>query len=415
MFRKLLNKEINLNSININFSINPHFTKNVFISLFLFFSLMPYVSPLPLGSDVQIVTGLIGYFILFILMLNNKFYMNKMELLIFSFTLFFLFYFNTNDDTYQFRKAIGPLYGFGIFYVTKYYKKYFNIKIINIVLGIYLLSSIVQLISPQLFNLTFENFIRVAKYSSASGRGITSMAPEPGFLGIVAVYILVIQDWFYKSKELDKMYYYRFIICSFLVVSSMSGAGYILLFLFIIYKLLKYFKKYWWIFSFLFIISTITIGNIKSVDGNKGLSDLIGVLKSTSPRALLGVSSLSNRVNPIIVSFYGAYEKPLGRGNGSYTSEAKEVYLKYNIDKIYPPHVRDRLLYEISIDSVSTFGKYFFEYGLFFILFLIIIISNVNFKKMGLFTVFLLFTGLMFSLPIVYPPLWLMLGLYSKI
>ena len=76
--------------------------------------------------------------------------------------------------------------------------------------------------------------------------------------------------------------------------------------------------------------------------------------------------------------------------------------------------MRDRLLYEISSDSVSTFGKYIFEYGVFFIIWLALVLIGLNFKESGTFTVFLLLSGLLFSLPIVYPPLWLIFGIYDR-
>ena len=44
-------------------------------------------------------------------------------------------------------------------------------------------------------------------------------------------------------------------------------------------------------------------------------------------------------------------------------------------------------------------GKYLFEYGIFFLLYLMLIFSGLDFKQAGLFTVFLVLIGLlMFSL-----------------
>jgi hypothetical protein len=119
-------------------------------------------------------------------------------------------------------------------------------------------------------------------------------------------------------------------------------------------------------------------------------------------------------VNPILVGLYGAYEKPLGRGSGAFTTQAKHVYLDNGLEEIYPAHMRERLLYEISSDSVSSFGKYLFEYGIFFILYLLLILSGLDVKRTGLFTVFLVLIGLLFSLPIVYPPIWLIYGMFDK-
>ena len=380
---KFLTKKIDLRKFNFSININPTFSKGFFVQLFFFFSLMPYVSPVPLGSDVQILTGLIGYFILLVLLLKDKFVLEKREILIIGLGLLFIVYINIDESSYQFRKAIGPVYAFSIYYVAKHYQQYFSLKVMSWVIIIYLVGAITQYVSPGLFNLTFENFIRVAKYSETTGRGVTSLSPEPSFLGTVCIYLLVIQDWFYIEKTRDKKYYYRLFACVFMILISKSGGGYILLFLFFASKSFVYLKRYWYLIGVFSLTFVIFIANIEEVSDNKGLADLVKVLKSTSPRQLLAVSSLSNRVNPVIVGVYGAYERPLGRGSGSFTTQARDVYLDNGIDMIYPVYNRDRLLYEISMDSVSTFGKYIFEYGVFFVLYLLLILIGVNLRKAG--------------------------------
>ncbi len=413
---KILFYKFDLSNLNFQIKINPVLDTYFFVNVFFFFALMPYVSPIPLGSDVQIITGLIGYLLIAGLLIKDKFLVNPRELLIFLLGFFFIAYINTNESTYQFRKAIGPLYAFGVYFVAKKYKGYLNLKVLDLALFIYFLGSLVQLISPSLFQMTFEFFIRESKYSTGTARGVTSLAPEPSFLGIVCIYILLIQDWVYTrfNSTKDKMYFTRMFMAIFMILLSKSGAGYILLFLFFAAKSTSYLKKYWILMSIVFASFLFLILNIENVSGNKGLSDLVSVLKSTSPKDLLRVSSLSNRVNPVVVGVAGALEKPFGRGSGSFTTQAKEVYLENGIDKIYPFYMRDRLLYEISSDSVSTFGKYIFEYGVFFIFWLVLVLIGLNFKESGTFTVFLLLSGLLFSLPIVYPPLWLIFGIYDR-
>lgn len=377
---------------------------------------MPYVSPIPLGSDVQIMTGLIGYVIIAFLLLKDKFIISHREITIILLGLFFLVYVNVDESTYQFRKAIGPIYGFSIYYIAKNYKDNFNIKILNVVLSLYFLAAVVQFVSPGFFELTFENFIRVAKYSSASTRGLTSLTTEPGFLGTICIYIILIQDWYYKNKGLskDRQYYVRLIAATILILLSKSGAGYILLFLLLAFKSLAFIKRYWYLFTIAMALGIVIVLQTDEISGNKGLSDLVKVLQSSSPQDLLKVSSLSMRVNPILVGIQGAIEEPLGRGSGAFTTQASMVYLQNNIDQIYPFYLRDRLLFEISLDSVSTFGKYIFEYGVFFLLYLFLIFIGLNVRKSGVFIFFLLLTGLAFALPIVYPPIWLIFGLYSR-
>ena len=414
MLIKALTAKINLKKLNLRFNINPVFSKEVTLSIFFFLALMPYVSPVPLGTDIQVLTGLVGYMILFVLLYKDRFLVDKRELLILGLCLFFVFYINIEESTYQVKKAIGPLYSFGIFYIAKRYNHYFSIRVLTIVIVIYLIGTITQLISVDLFKMTFEHLLRESKYSAAGIRGVTSLSPEPSFLGIICIYLLVIQNWFYKGEKKDKFYYFRFAACVFMILFSKSGGGYVLLFLFTASQFMGYIKKYWYIGLFMGIGLGVSVATTDPISGNKGLSDLVSLLKSTSPKDLLRVSSLSNRVNPIIVGLYGAYEKPLGRGSGSFTTQAQHVYLDNGLEDIYPVHMRSRLLYEISNDSVSSFGKYLFEYGIFFLLYLMLILSGLDFKQAGLFTVFLILIGLMFSLPIVYPPIWLIYGMFDK-
>lgn len=414
---KILTRKFDIKKLNFVFNINPVFGKQFIISTFFFFALMPYVSPVPLGSDVQIMTGLIGYAALIVLLLKERLVVDKIELVIFITCLIFIFYININESTYQFRKAIGPLYSFSIIYIAKRYNAYFNIKILSVVIIIYLAGAVTQYISPGLFNLTFEHFIRVSKYSATTGRGVTSLAPEPSFLGIVCIFILIIQDWFYRDLKKDRSYYYRLAACIFMILLSKSGGGYVLLFLYFASKTTVYLRRYWYIMVMVAITGVVVVSNIEIKAGNKGLSDLIGVLRSTSPKDLLRVSSLSNRVNPIIVGLYGAYEKPLGRGSGSFTSQARGVYLDNGIEEFYAhtsAYTRGRLLREISIDSVSTFGKYIFEYGVFFLIYLFLVFLRFDFRASGLFIVFLIGSALAFALPIVYPPMWLLFGFYTR-
>lgn len=415
MLLKLLTYKFDLKKLNFSFNINPVFDTGNLVTTFFFFALMPYVSPIPLGSDVQILTGFIGYIIIGILFLKDRFIVSPREFLIFILGLFFLVYINPNEPTYQFRKAIGPLYAFGVYYVAKNYKDSINFKILDLVLLIYFAGTVIQYFAPGIFELTFERFIRESKYYASGSRGVTSLAPEPSFLGIVCIYILLIQDWLYARLSLQKnrFYYIRLSLGVLMIILSKSGAGYILLFLFFVSKSTVYIRKYWLLILVIGSIGVAIVTNTNQVSGNKGLSDLIGVLKSTSPKDLLRVSSLSNRVNPVIVGVVGAIEKPLGRGSGAFTSQAAKVYIDNGIDQIYPSYMRGRLLYEVSSDSVSTFGKYIFEYGIFFLIYLILILVGLKFKETGLFTVFLLLTGLLFSLPIVYPPLWLIFGLFE--
>lgn len=411
---RALTTKLDLTKLNPSLGINPTFSKEFIFSVFFFLSLMPYVSPVPLGTDVQVLTGIVGYVVLFALLMKDKFLIDKRDLLVLGLCLFFVFYINLEESTYQLKKAIGPLYSFGVFYVAKRYNHYFSKRILSLVIIIYLIGAITQLISADLFKITFEHFLRESKYAPDGIRGVTSFTPEPSFLGIICIYLLVIQNWFYEGEKKDKFYYYRFAACVVLILLSKSGGGYVLLFLFLASQYISYFKKYWYIGLFLGIGFGIFITTAGPSRGNKGLNDLMSVLKTTSPKDLLRISSLANRINPILVGLHGFYEKPLGRGSGSFTTQGRIVYLESGLEDIYPASNRPRLLYEISLDSVSSFGKYLFEYGIFFILYLLLIVTRLDFKRTGLFTLFLVLIGLMFSLPIVYPPIWIIYGIFNK-
>ena len=398
-------------------TLNPILGINQLISAFLFFSLLPYVSPIPIGSDVQLMSGLIAFFIIFLLTLRDKFVLGTQDILLFGLSIFFLLYVNPKDDSYQIRKAIGPLYGLGIFYITKKYFHHFNFRIVQLVIVIYLLAGLTQLFSPSLYQLTFEHFIRESKYAAGVARGINSLTPESSFLGIVSIYLMLILEWFRERAAIqNKKFKTLYFLCIFLVLLSKSGTGYILLFGFLVFKFWKRLKKYWYVFVIGAIFGLVVLANVPiGLINNKGFNNLIQLASVTTNFDLIWrLGSLANRVSPVIVGIYGFLDNPLGYGSGSFTVYAVDVFFKHNMESIFPGWQIPRLIQEISSDSNSTFGKYLFEYGVFYLIFLFTLLYYIDYRRMNIFTLFLVLTSILFSLPIVYPPIWVFLGINTK-
>ena len=387
------------------------------VNIFFFFSLLPYISLVPLGSDIQIVSGLVAYMVIFVLALRENLLFDKRELFLLFLCFIFIFHADFGDGSYQFRKAIGPLYAFGVFYVAKRYNQLFDKRILVAAVAIYFFSAIVQLISPELFSLTLERFIRVSKYDDTTGRGLTSLTTESGFLGFIAIYLTIILKLLYKGLPRDRSYYITLGMLILLIILSKSGGGYVLLFLYLVYNSRVLLVKYWRGLSLagisLFII--ILASPINFQGSNKGIIELIRLMEVRDLKMVLYNPSLSVRVNPVIVGWYGFLDNPAGNGSGTFPRQALTVYYKHDINKLYLDRQQERLIFEMKNDSVSAVGKYFFEYGIFFMVYLVALFAGINYHKIDLYVLSLLIIGLLFSLPIVYPPTWIIVGLLAKL
>lgn len=418
---KILNRPISLHGLNRELSLNPTFSKEFLVNVFLFFCIMPYISPVPLGSDVQIMSGLVAYFILLFVVLKTDLIFNWKEFVLLIFCFISLLYVNPEvPESYQFRKAIGPLFGFGIYLVTIRHHMKFRRSTFVAGISAYLLAGFTQVFSKGLFDLTFERLIRTSKYLPTGTRGITSLSPEPGDLGFVMIYCLLFLEWFHTKRgyKRDNTYWYLLISIVILIILSKSGTGYIFLTLYIAYKGRLYLKKPKVLVS-LFFLGIFGFSILNSIGSNKGLHDVIqlaNIVINVDPRALLYMTSISVRLSPILVSFNHFMEHPFGTGNGTFPVFAVDVYYAAGLENFFPKtsYLRYKLPRDLAIDSNSTIAKYIFEYGLFFAVYLITILSMIDRKELGLFAIFLFVISLSFSLPIVFPPLWMLLGLYAK-
>ena len=422
MIDRILKAKIVIPVLPTKVNLNASIGKGFLVNTFFLFCLLPYVSPLPLGSDVQVVSGLVAFIILFAVFLRHDIVLKGSELLLLLFCIISIIYINPEvPEAYQLRKAIGPLFGFGIYLTAKKYNTHFSRSIAVFAVALYLVAGITQLLSDQLFNLTFEKIIRTAKYAREGSRGITSICPEPGDLGFVMIYTLLLVEWLHNKRGYARDWVYKGLIAGiiFLVLLSKSGTGYIFITLYGIYRGRKFLLRPSTIFSLLIVGLLLFLILQNSFRMNKGLHDiiqLVNVVWNLDPRLLLYMTSISVRLSPILVSFNNFFSHPFGLGNGTFPVYAVDVYFEAGLNHFFPQtaYLQYKLPRDLAIDSNSTLAKYIFEYGIFFLIYLLTLIVNIDKKELGVFAVFLLLISLSFSLPIVFPPLWLIIGIYTK-
>jgi hypothetical protein len=222
--------------------------------LFIFFVFFPYIQFIPFGTDVQPYALLLG---IFIFLFSKAVKVSRTDFLIIyiliaSFFILFLNEINFNS----FRSLLNY---FSIFFISVSAYQVLNSNLLNIeklikfFFKIWVVVGIIQ-------NFVFSNFMTflISSSRTAHGRGVTSLAPEPTFFGIVLIFFIVFFLHFEKSKE-NKYYIIVSVISIFLLAKS--AMAFIFLILLGFYFLLFNFRFKYLIFiiplffsvSFLFL------------------------------------------------------------------------------------------------------------------------------------------------------------------
>ena len=113
-----------------------------------------------------------------------------------------------------------------------------------------------------------------------------------------------------------------------------------------------------------------------------------------------------------LIGFYSLFDAPLGHGAGSFSIYQEKYFHESGLDRFFAGYAYDRVIYEFEA-PISVLGQYLTELGLFFILFLHLIISNIK-SRHRIFIVLYVTIGLVQAQPIVYPIGWLLIAMCAK-
>lgn len=380
---------------------------------------MPFISFYPVGSDVQPLVGIIALILMCWMWFKNKLKFDKIDLIFIFIGILSLAYFSTFlEGDWVFRKRIGLLFSFFIFYVIKKLHLLFKFKVFYTVIWIYFLGALFHLLSPGLFAQFAGLFVRVIKQSSLANltyRGVSSFAPEPGFLGALSVFFLLVLHYFNQREFVGRFYNWSTIALSLCMLSiSKSGTGTVyfsLLILFWLYKKNVVDRNPWYLIGSLACVSLNAFAFLTSIlaqGGGRGVSVLRQFL--TNPFQTINDASIAHRISNIYTAIYSLQDYPLGTGVGTFPQTAQKMYYRHDL------YVQFSDIKHVISDAVSAFAQYSVEMGFIFILFLVVVVLyDMYFCYTScVFRVFAI-VFLLFSFSISFPPTWFLLATTSRV
>ncbi|WP_346289830.1 hypothetical protein [Sphaerothrix gracilis] len=372
------------------------------------------MSPYPIGSDVQPLVGLAALLSIGFLWYKDRFSFNKIDLIFIAISILSLTYFNSMYATdFILRKRIGLLFAFLIYYAIRKTYIFFNFKVFYSVVNIYFWGAIAHLLYPEKFSQFGGMFIRVVKQSSLehlSYRGVSSFCPEPGFLGAISVFLLLVLIHFNKRENIHIFYNISTAIMSIsMVLLSKSGTGYIFLAFLTGYWLLDkivYERKVNYLLTLFSLFLLSAYGLIQISFSGRGFSVFKQAMNN--PFSLIQDASVAHRLSNVWISLLSLVRYPLGTGAGSFSFTSSKIYYEYNLYS----HFQD--VESETTDIVSALAQYNVELGLFFLIFIVIIFCNTYVSSFSIVCRTFSFLFLLASFSVAFPPTWLLLAVTSR-
>jgi len=382
-----------------------------------FFCTIPFVAPFPIGSDVQYPV-----FILCFLVIINEIIsgggirLGKLDLYFLTVAIISFVYINPfNEYDYFIFKRVGLLFSFFIFYVFSRY--WYIVKPKYIMTGIYI--NFIAANAHYLFTESFSNIadnitrvIKVKDISLADGRGVSGLCPEPGFLGAMSAFFILISYILLKEGKISKSKYLSvFFISVIMMFMSNSGTAmvylYVLMILFFFFSNYNLLKKVWagaWIMLFLALFIYYSGVSGRGINIAKNLIE--------NPTNVIGHDvSVSQRELAFAVGIFSiAQGNILGHGVGTLAYVADNIIADSPLRKMYS---KARAILNIKTSSsflLSSFAQYTVELGLIFIILILWLYFNVSTHSYVKIVRVTSLLYLMASFSILFPPLWLLIA-----
>lgn len=361
------------------------------------FSFIPFFSPLPLGSDLQ---PFYAIFMILVLIGSLEIYkLNFESTLILSLAVIYTIYYVPSISHYEIRNILGLYFSFIAYQYFRFYKNYLTTKILLFVVIVNLLAIIIHALFPSLFIEVISSFVRTIKITTIGYRGVSGLAAEPSFTGVLAVFYIAMAYWL-REKGDSKYFIHCFIGSLIMLLFTRSGSGIFLLFgfLFIYYfkfKLKKILMLSVVIIAFFYLPIAIDMGRASSLM-LLAFNDPFGLLLSDE--------SLGQRVINILIGIYSIIYYPFGTGMGGYDSVANIIVWKSGIYNIASG----------SIDNVSPFAKYATELGLLYLIFIGAFVFLSIYKNFTSSKYAYLFLAIMIHIStfsIAFPPVWFLFAI----
>jgi hypothetical protein len=379
------------------------------VNIGAFFCTLPFFAPIPIGSDVQYPIFLLCTIVIFLdIFSKGEIRLRKIELYFLFVALISFAYINPfYEYDYSIFKRVGLLFGFLIFYV---YSRYWHIvKPKYILAGIYVnfITAIAHFMFAESFSRIAGNITRVIKIVDMNGnRGVSGLAPEPGFLGGMCAFFILISYIFLNERKISKN---KFIVVVFLsvIMMFMTKSGTAMLFLFVLCGLFFLFSRYaFWkkVLAGTCVMLFLIVIIYHSGFSGRGISIAQNLIENPK-LVFVADESVAQRGIAVSVGILSiAQGNILGHGIGTLYYVAENIISETYLGDVYA-NVRN-----YSHGLLSSFAQYIVELGLFFIILLIWLYFNVGSRS---YVKIVRVTSLLYliaSFSILFPPLWLLLA-----
>lgn len=370
--------------------------KQILFSLFIIFTFLPYIKIIGFGNTTVQPTGLFFSFFPLLLLKNRKlpplFYY---FIFIAFFTILFIIEAGINftsirDWVNYFALAIISIASFKLFH-------YLQGNFYNIFRFCIYVWGFVALVH-YFINPSFLTFLLSSNGGALSGgRGVTSLATEPSYYGLIMVSYLsiyFINGWYKKNRWLGFIIVFQLIFFSRASTAMVAFLGAIIIFLLI--NLLRFNLRIV-LFSLLLagVFGVIISSFSKSIEETRIYE--VGKKLAENPQVFIGLDySINSRFLSVVLPLISLYEnKFLPRGFSKYSDFYRQKLKDEKYSSIFVnPGIRAAVAGYTS-KAESGYGKTFFELG--FLGVLIFVFMTVSLSKVLLSDNYFLFGYVLFS------------------
>ena len=376
-----------------NLNLFPKYIQSKLVYLlFFFFVFFPYLQILPLPTDTQPYALVVSFFVF--ILLKKKFTRAEIMLLTLSLTSFFLFLI----DGVSFNSLRSFLNYLSLFLISFAAFRVLRSELINfeLLLKFVSLTWFIVAAIQTFYSREFLTFL-ISSSRTTENRGVTGLAPEPTFLGIVFIFFILM---FTHSQTKNKNLYIA--MCVFAIIFFAKSSMAVLFLVLMIFV--------WFVTSLnsraliVIILCGLFTPQFIEIMKDSRLGYILDKLLEDPMSVLLLDASINDRFFHVFFSLKGFFDNlmiPNGYGSwGPYSSEQISIYSNYVIVEWFSSSGR----------IMSGFGSSFFELGIFALVIPLVIfwhlyrIYNDNISTLLFYFIFI--NAIMFSAIMVGFPLF---------
>ena len=364
-------------------------------------------------------------FLIFFLIRKKILLLSKRDLFFAGFVIFSFIYINPFIFfEFHINKRIVFLLSFLLFLTFSKYIKLVDVKFFKIAVIFNLVGILCHYFFPEVFIQIAEIFVRKIKINEFTGRGPSGFMSEPAYQSLIQIYILILSKYFYKINKLKFIGYLLINLSAIsIIILTKSATGYVLL---ILLLNLLYFNSLKLIILKITLITIIlsyfTTFVLYFEFDNRGLYLVNYIL--TDPTRFFCDQSVLTRVTSILYAFYDLKNNLFGNGIGNWRFLiVEDQFLEIinnnclinmqNTNILTDPFHNSNNLIQGSI-FMSNIGIYIYEYGIFFILFLIIIFYTSDLNYYNIISRIIALLMISGTVSLAFPAIWVLIFIFEN-